>query len=451
MSRVNDGARKTPSPDIFSDDYQNTLYTRGIYWSGLILLLVAAAALTFAISAVIQYQDVAAWVSLVALVGEVIAIICAMFLARRGRLLEGGWLLILAFAVAQTVLAAMVPGLGLPISLAVLIAVPIMASQFLPQRWMALATVVGIVSGFSAAVLSVFVAPSMGIAPAEVVTATPFIAGGLILLLVLYVFVQFRNLPYVSKFVTLFLLIALLPGLGLALLAQVSTTRSITENVGNNLFNIAQAQAGALSDNLTNQLDRLSSYALSEGLQVATAEATGAYRGSESEISGQIAAKDDQWTAAVLKNDLADPLIVERTENQVSEQLLRFQASFPDHVEVFLTDRYGALLGTTDVTSDFDQSDEEWWVKAYNGGSGGVYLSSPEYDASTGQMSILMAVPVISSEDGTVTGVLRSTYRFSALTSLLSSSETWGNRRSRPGLSSEWSALSPPRRKIGAG
>ena len=79
-----------------------------------------------------------------------------------------------------------------------------------------------------------------------------------------------------------------------------------------------------------------------------------------------------------------------------------------------MTDRYGALVGTTDVTSDYYQADEEWWQEAYNDGEGGIYLSSLVYDESSGTWSIQIALPVLDFETQEIQGVLRTTYRFGA-------------------------------------
>ena len=84
-----------------------------------------------------------------------------------------------------------------------------------------------------------------------------------------------------------------------------------------------------------------------------------------------------------------------------------------------MTDRTGALVAATNVTSDYYQADEEWWQVAFNADRGGAYVGEPEYDESAGDYAINLAVQVRDPKTGVLLGVLRSTYRLSALDKLL--------------------------------
>ena len=120
-------------------------------------------------------------------------------------------------------------------------------------------------------------------------------------------------------------------------------------------------------------------------------------------------------------------LSVDETVNPFAEAagvLLDFDVEFADHVETFLTDRFGGTIASTEQLSDYYQADEEWWQAAWNGGQGGIYLSEPELDESTGEVSILVATPM-RDESGDVIGVLRSTVLASELFGIIGA-ETFG-------------------------
>jgi hypothetical protein len=53
-------------------------------------------------------------------------------------------------------------------------------------------------------------------------------------------------------------------------------------------------------------------------------------------------------------------------------QLLRKTNSY--FAEVFITNRFGELVTTTNKTSDFFQADEEWWQGAFYAGKGRVLI-----------------------------------------------------------------------------
>src|ERR1043166_5640416 len=64
---------------------------------------------------------------------------------------------------------------------------------------------------------------------------------------------------------------------------------------------------------------------------------------------------------------------------------LRAYTSISDFAEMIVTERHGFNVMTSDRPSDFVQSDETWWQKAYNDGS---YEGDAKFDSSAGTASI---------------------------------------------------------------
>jgi ribose transport system substrate-binding protein len=123
---------------------------------------------------------------------------------------------------------------------------------------------------------------------------------------------------------------------------------------------------------------------------------------------------DQRWRNA---SD-SDIFIQDHLNNPIAVELRNFEKSFPNHVESFVTDQYGGLMGTTNITSDYYQADEEWWQVAYNNGRGATYISTPEFDESSGTFGLLIALPFYDSA-GNVSGILRSTYSLNQLNNFL--------------------------------
>jgi methyl-accepting chemotaxis protein len=78
-----------------------------------------------------------------------------------------------------------------------------------------------------------------------------------------------------------------------------------------------------------------------------------------------------------------------------------------DLAEALLTDRNGFNVVTTARTSDFVQSDEEWWRRAFRSG---IAPSSAAFDESAKQISISVAAAVRASEADAPVGVLKVVY-----------------------------------------
>jgi methyl-accepting chemotaxis protein len=83
---------------------------------------------------------------------------------------------------------------------------------------------------------------------------------------------------------------------------------------------------------------------------------------------------------------------------------LRQLRSSGDIVEIILTDANGVNAVTTGRTSDFVQSDEDWWRRAMHDGA---VSSVAAYDSSARVVSISMAGVVREAADGPALGVLK--------------------------------------------
>ncbi|HET7039990.1 MAG TPA: methyl-accepting chemotaxis protein, partial [Gemmatimonadales bacterium] len=95
----------------------------------------------------------------------------------------------------------------------------------------------------------------------------------------------------------------------------------------------------------------------------------------------------------------SDPLLVRSLES--------FQEG-SDLIEIFFTERHGFNVASTNITSDFVQSDEAWWTESM---AAGQYLGPPEFDESAGVVAIELATriddPATDRPQGVAKGVLR--------------------------------------------
>lgn len=187
----------------------------------------------------------------------------------------------------------------------------------------------------------------------------------------------------------------------------------LREQISAEFESLATTQVNHLGDILSKQFTLLNSVALIHRVQDAAEAASAGYSGDAAVIEAELLDMDQQWLAAADNSPLVQSVVDPQT-NALTRQLQDFQEAFPDHVEIFLTDRYGGLLAATGRTSDYYQADEAWWQAAYNGGQGAYYISQPEYDDSAGYTALDMAIPIVSAS-GQVAGIARTTFRIEAI------------------------------------
>jgi signal transduction histidine kinase/HAMP domain-containing protein len=215
-----------------------------------------------------------------------------------------------------------------------------------------------------------------------------------------------------TKLIVSFILIAFISLSSVVFFADRSSQANLTEAIGNNLYGLANGEAIQVAQTLDGELDKLKALALSRAVQDRAEAGTTADTLSPAEIK----ALDQQWRAADAANNSSDPLVASVLSDSLSAELLKYQAQFPENVEVFLTDLPGVSLATTDRTSDYLQSDEGWWQAAFKNGE---YIGQPEFDASSKTLAINMAVAVRASGSDKIVGVLRTTVNINSLENVL--------------------------------
>lgn len=107
---------------------------------------------------------------------------------------------------------------------------------------------------------------------------------------------------------------------------------------------------------------------------------------------------------------------VDRATVAASSGLLKTPASLfladivghdPIYREVLLTDRHGRLVAASNVTSDYYQADEDWFIQAFDEGRGRVVVSDVRRDPSAGVYAFEIAVPVPAPGSDEVAGVMK--------------------------------------------
>jgi GAF domain-containing protein/HAMP domain-containing protein len=296
-------------------------------------------------------------------------------------------------------------GVGLQTGMIVAIIVATIAATTLPPQMAARATIAGIIVTVIVILLDLYL-PDVGLGTYESPNATYF----LIVILFVFGFFIFRQLNSYTLRTKLILFFVTIAGFSVGAAAMVTNTISrnaITQQVGAAQETLAERLAFETGKELEAQIENLQ--AASTQFEEIAQAASDSYTASEEQILAEIIHRDNAWRDANDQSALVRGVI----NNDAAAELREFQAAFPDHVELFITDRYGANIAATNRTSDYYQADENWWKLAYRLGRGAIYISQPEYDESSDTYAVLMALPILA--EGEIVGILRSTYNVSAI------------------------------------
>ncbi|MFT3892836.1 MAG: GAF domain-containing protein [Anaerolineales bacterium] len=295
-------------------------------------------------------------------------------------------------------------GLGTVLGVALIFVGPMSAFQVLPRKLAWTMTVGTIISGATTLLLDMFSPVTRPPLPGIYIQ---LLATAVVIVLAVLVFRQFRNYPMGTKLVVSFVAVAIFAITAVSLITYQITSAQITERVGENLAASADGMALEITSNLDDGINTLQTLSLTKFLQETSQNSSAA---GTSNVSTLISV-DKQWAAA----DDSSPLVKRVLNNGLSEELSKFQKQFPEYVEVFVTDKYGAIIASTNRTSDYYQADEEWWQSAWNNGRGNIYVSQPEFDQSSNTMSINLAMPINAANSTELVGVLRATLDVSSL------------------------------------
>ncbi len=343
-----------------------------------------------------------------------------MWLIRRSMVNIGVWGLILINLTALLLSPLLGSGLGVIYAVTAVMITAVIAGQGLEARYLLRAYAIGVISAIAIILLD-FSLPASS-ATTSNTGFTYIILSGLLLALV---FVIIRQAWTGSLRTKLLVSVITLTVISIGTLAATNyyySRTNLTNNAGIGLKSLANSQAASISSVLIQEAHLIQSFDLSKLVQDRVDEVN-AFYGSDLLFKAanleRIQVLDQQWRAANAGNNDNDPLVRKTLNSVVSSELREFRETFPENTEVFVTDKYGALIAATNRTSDYYQADEDWWQAAYNNGKGAVYFGQPEFDESSKTFGIILAVPIVGHGTNEVTGVMRTTINIDAILAIL--------------------------------
>ena len=340
-----------------------------------------------------------------ALISFMSAWICYRYDVTRGSLLFIGALLLVSLGIPLYA-----NGLGLQSGIIVAVIITGVAATTLPTGLAARVSALAVVVE-AAVILADFYLPDFGIDELQSAYVNPFLIV-VILIFAYFALRRFGDYTFRAKLIIAFVLVAVTAisalAIGLNTIGRDELRRQAGATIDERAFRLAETVGADLASEVT----------LLQTVGTQFEEFAGAgnqkYAGDgQDEIQEQINSLDATWR----KSEDDSALIQTVISNPWANELREFQEVSPEHVELFITDLYGANIAATNRTSDYAQADEDWWQAAYNNGEGAIFISQPEFDESSNTYAVLIALPLYYGDE--LVGILRSTLNVSSLISLL--------------------------------
>jgi GAF domain-containing protein/HAMP domain-containing protein len=183
--------------------------------------------------------------------------------------------------------------------------------------------------------------------------------------------------------------------------------------IGAEFATLANAEMNHIADILAEQLSILNSISHINQVRIGATTANTLYSDDEETVAAEMAELEANWLLSIDSSEVVQQ-ITNPTYNLLTSQLTEYVETFPNHIQLIMTDQYGGVIAATVRPDHYDQSNEEWWQVAYNEGRGAFYVGQPVEDRGLGYTLVAMAAPIYA-RSGEVAGVIRSSFRMTPI------------------------------------
>nr|MBP7689674.1 GAF domain-containing protein [Thermoflexales bacterium] len=243
----------------------------------------------------------------------------------------------------------------------------------------------------------------------------PIALGLLVVVYVVFFIRQFNVFQFSTKLLVVLLSASLIPVFGLGLYANQTARLELEDAASTALATRADLQSAVIGENLIKQAELLQTLALNDIIEDAAVTATSEYTATVADIQVGLRAKNAAWRAARDANDLQAPLLQAVVANPAVTELHEFSNTYPELVDVVITDRYGALVAAETPNYAYFLADENWWKAAYASGNGAIYFGDTSGNPFGAAFGVPIALPIFANDSNEVMGVIRATYKAEAI------------------------------------
>jgi len=136
---------------------------------------------------------------------------------------------------------------------------------------------------------------------------------------------------------------------------------------------------------------------------------------SKKERDEEILQNNNKWKSI---KDHNNSFILDYTNNSIAKYLKTLQSNAEnEYGEIFLTNKYGALIASTAKLTTYAHGHKYWWQGSYNDGKGAVFLDDRGYDTSVDGYVLGVVIPI--KKDNEIIGILKANFNIIGSTSTI--------------------------------
>jgi len=175
----------------------------------------------------------------------------------------------------------------------------------------------------------------------------------------------------------------------------------LRSKTGENHREMARLMSSSIVEILDKEIELIKVNAADGALKVAVSESNLKYRNMDEKSTRRYLLDADK---KYIEAPDDHPLTKEYLENTAASRLRFFVKEEEKIVGIFITDRHGGLVASSERISAFHHADKTWWRKAFDGGTGKVTLGDIVFDEHERVWALPFVVPV-RDESGEVIGI----------------------------------------------
>ena len=170
--------------------------------------------------------------------------------------------------------------------------------------------------------------------------------------------------------------------------------------------------SSSLNSNLVEKIRVIQTLVATTEVETLLAESNFQYNSlSPASRTQLIKAENDKWKS---RTSIDTAFARERLASKAAQILNRHVNDNPDvYGEIFLTNKFGAVVGMTGELSTIAHAHKYWWKAAFADGVGKVFIDDRGFDESVGGVVLGLVIPVKKS--GKVIGILKANLDMKAL------------------------------------
>lgn len=329
---------------------------------------------------------------------------------RRGQTTAAGWLTLIIVLASLLVGPFLYQNLGILLGLSAIVMGIFVSGQALPRQQTEQGSFLSIGAGVLDILLELFGSPSRLQVPSTLLILLTVAIGLVILILGIYFFRQINNFSIRVKQILGLVSIAILSTGAVSFAINRTAQAQIQTQVYEGVNNQANSLSLILGNEIAKEVELLNTLSLNGVIIQAVETANQRYPADEGQIQARIITAKQTWQTATALNNLTEPLVAAVINNPATSQLKIFRLISTDHLQLLITDRYGALVAATGTQVAYNQAEQDWWQAAFLAGRGSPYLSNPQFDEATGKYTLSLVIPILN-QGGELIGFLHSDYR----------------------------------------